>query len=316
MMASCFRFSLTVSFLFLTIIAGASKAHQRNGFTQSNNQLIMMTVTVWNRSGFVKGLNREAFGILDERVPRTIDFFESADDPVSIGIVIDTSGSMDLPDLRQTARPKPIGEVIANFLELGNPKNEYFLLSFNKTQKLLADWSSAQNLLSRKTDIEEGKGNTALYDACFVAAEKLTTSRFPRRVVMLFSDGQDNLSRHSFQDLRNLLRDSDITLYAIGIMWPSDIGSSLGLEGQGVLDELSEITGGKAFIVKDKKQMTIAVAEIATELHNQYRIGFRADQNDMPNKWRRLKLTVTPPISASQEFRKLSFRIRRGYYSH
>jgi Ca-activated chloride channel family protein len=314
-MASRHKILLTVSILSLIIDSHVFRKIEKKSFAQYDNQLIMMTLTVWNRSGFVKGLKPEAFKITDEKVVRPVEFFESTDTPVSIGILIDISGSMDMPELRDTARPGPIGEVIARFIELGHPQNEYFLLGFNKSPRLLSDWGSGREILSRRIDIERGKGNTALYDACFMAIEKLETAHFSRRVLMLISDGQDNISRHTFQDLRNRLRGCDLILYALGIMWPSDLGSSLGLEGQGVLDELSEVTGGNAIVVKDKKQQMSAIAEVAKELHHQYRIGFRPGLSETPNKWRRLKLNVTAPANAPQEFRKLSFRTRRGYYA-
>ncbi|HEY3103195.1 MAG TPA: VWA domain-containing protein [Pyrinomonadaceae bacterium] len=314
-MASRHAILIAVFFLFLIINSGVFRAIEQNSSAQGENQVIMMTVTVWNRSGFVKGLKPESFTITDEKVVRPVEFFESSDAPVSIGILIDTSGSMDLPDLRETARPKPIAELIVHFLELSHPQNEYFLLGFNKTPKLLTDWSSGQEILSRSTDIERGQGDTAFYDACLMGIEKLQTAHFSRRALLLISDGQDNTSRHTFQDVRNRLRDSDVLLYAIGIMWPSDVGSSLGLEGQSILEELSDLTGGKTFVVKDKKREISAMAEVANELHNQYRIGFRSGLADPPNKWRRLKLEVAPPPNAPQELRKLSFRTRRGYYT-
>ena len=313
-MASRHKFLLTLSVLFLPLTPYVLGTTENKAFGQGDDQLVLMTVTVWNRSGFVKGLKPEAFRIVDEKVVRPVEFFESIDTPVSIGILIDTSGSMDLPELKATSRPKPIGEAISRLFELGHPQNEYFLLGFNKRPRLLTDWSSGQEIITRRVDIEKAKGNTALYDACLMAIEKLQTAHLSRRVLILISDGQDNISRHTFQDVRNRLRDSDVTLYALGITWPSDVWS-LGLEGQGVLDELSDVTGGKTFMAKNQKQQIDAVDEVASELHNQYSIGFRPGHADSPNKWRRLKLSVTAPADAPQEFRKLSFRTRRGYHT-
>jgi Ca-activated chloride channel family protein len=303
-------------FLAISSINLGSVSGQEKPTAAKDNQPIMITVTVWNRAGyFVKGLNREAFEVADEKVVRPIELFESADSPVSVGILIDNSGSMQMYDLRETARAKPIGEAIAHFFELANPNNEYFLVSFNKTYELLADWNTRQALLSQKTNIVEGKGDTALYDSCIAAIEKLRTAHYSRRVLILMSDGQDNLSKHTFVELRELLRGADIVLYAIGPENPGNIGSSIGAEGQGVLDELAHVTGGKTFYVADKKQMKVAIGLIATELEHQFRIGFMPDRTNPPRKWRRLKIKVTPPPNAPRDLSKLSVRTRSGYYS-
>lgn len=311
------RLPVAVSF-FLTIfsITVSSVSAQEKTSAPDDNKPVMMTVTVWNRAGdYVKGLNRASFELTDEKVVRTIDHFENADTPVSVGILIDNSGSMQ--DWRGTAGAQSIGEAFAHFLELANPNNEYFLLSFSKAPEFLADWSTSQALRNLKANIDDGKGknSTALYDSCFAAIEKFQTANHSRRVLMLVTDGQDNTSKHTFAELRNLLRGSDVVLYAIGSTHPSDIGSSLGMEAQGILDELTDVTGGKAFYVKDKKQMKAAVGLIATELQHQYRIGFLPDRTSPPRKWRRLKIKVTAPPNAPRDFGKLSVRTRQGYYS-
>lgn len=274
-----------------------------------------MSVVVRTRSGLAKGLKRESFTVMDEKALRPIEFFDDADTPVSIGILVDNSGSMQASVLGGTAQ-KVLGEELKLLLASGHPDNEYFLMSFNKTPRLLADWSTGNDMLARTFDIEEHRHETALYDALFAAVEKLRRGRSPRRALVLLSDGQDNLSRQGFREVRNALRDTDVTLYAIGIMGASDVGSSLGIEGQGVLDELSETTGGRGFYPQNKKELRIMFSLIAGELHHQYRLGFRPDNSDVPNKWRRIKVKVTPSPTAPPEFKNLSVRARYGYYTH
>jgi len=304
--AAAFLLFLTTSAIDVSSASGQERP-------SAPNKPIMMTVTVWNKKGhYVKDLRREAFNITDEKTERPIEYFENGDTPASIGILIDTSGSMYLS---QIGRAKPVADALAEFLVLGHANNEYFLMSFDKTSRLLADWSTGRTILSKKADIEEKKGSTAMYDACFAAIEKLRTANTSRRVLLLISDGQDNFSKHTFKELRKLLSDSDVTFYAIGVIGPSDLGSSLGIEGHAVLDELTEITGGKAFVVQEKRDMKGAASVIAEELSHQYRIGFLPEQTGVSNKWRRLKIKVTPPPDSPPEFRKLSVRTRPGYYS-
>lgn len=297
----------------LFLVISPLRAYQHPA--QNDNKLIMMSVVVWNRSGLTKGLRREAFVVLDEKVVRPIEFFDDTDTPVSIGILVDNSGSMQASLLGGTPKQKVLGEELKLFLASGHPDNEYFLMSFSKTHKLLGDWGTANDMLGRTFDIEEPKNDTALYDTLFAALEKLQGGRRPRRALVLLSDGQDNLSRRTFKEVREALRDADLTLYAIGIMGASDVGSSLGMEGQGILDELSETTGGGASYPTSRKELRTAFSTIANELHNHYRLGFRSDKSDAPNKWRRLKIKVTIPPNAPPEFKNLSVRARYGYHT-
>ena len=160
------------------------------------------------------------------------------------------------------------------------------------------------------------KGNTALFDACFVAIEKVGTGNHPKRSMILISDGLDNMSRHTFAELKQLLRVSDLTLYAIGILRPDEIGSTLGIDGEGILADLADFTGGAAFFPKNRKQLDKSVEQIAVELRHQYRIGFEAEKGGAPNKWHKLKLTVIPPPNSPKELTKLTIRTRKGYYAN
>ena len=282
---------------------------------QSRDDLIRLTVTVWNGRGFVNGLTREAFQISDEKVARQVEFFETDDAPASIGILIDTSESMKV-DLGEKILNRFGKEMLSSFIQRSNIGNEYFLLSFDETIRS-SEWGGGQELLSRmpETTRVKKKGYTAFYDACFAGIEKLQTSHTSRRVLILLSDGLDNSSRHTFNEVRNLLRGADIILYVIGIISVSDLGSSLGMEGQGVLKEFAQLTGGRVFFPRNKNEIVDAFFLINDELHSQYRLGFRPGQMDKPNQWRRIKLKIAPPANAPREYKNLSFRTRRGYYT-
>ncbi|HEX6188933.1 MAG TPA: VWA domain-containing protein [Pyrinomonadaceae bacterium] len=308
--------SLCQALIFVSVIVLViSPLHASQNTPEDNKDLIMMSVVVWNRSGLTKGLKREVFTVMDEKVVRPIEFFDDADTPVSIGILVDNSGSMQASLLGGASKQKVLGEELKLFLTTGHPDNEYFLMSFSKTPKLLADWSRANDMLARTFDVEEPKHDTALYDTVFLALEKIHSGQRKRRALVLLSDGQDNLSRHTFKEVRNALRATDVTLYVIGIMGASDVGSSLGMEGQGILDELSETTGGAASYPTSRKELTKAFSTIGGELHHHYRLGFRPDKSDGPNKWRRLKIKVTVPPNPPPELKNLSVRGRYGYYT-
>lgn len=276
----------------------------------------MLTVTVTTRSGeYAMGLKQSAFQINDEKQPRTIEFFESDDSPLSAGILIDTSASMQVFQLRDVARAGPMVAAITELLRFSNEKNEYFLAAFDRDARFLTDWKNGTTLLSEPLGITSNGKITSMYDACFAAIEKLQNAHNSRRVLMLFSDGLDNGSRHSFVELRKLLRDSDVALYAIGIYAPEDV-STLGQEGKSILEELAEVTGGQAFFPKDMKEMLVVMNMLATQLHHQYRLGIRPSSIDPPNKWHRIQIRINLPQDAPAEFSKLTLRTRQGYYTH
>jgi Ca-activated chloride channel homolog len=315
-MSSYYRTSVAVLLSCLTFLIPIRSLGQQKASANADKELTILTVTVRNGVGnYVMGVPPEAFEITDEKEKRPIEFFESADTPVSIGILVDTSGSMQLFENREISRPGPIGEALSRFLELSNAANEYFVMAFDKTPRFLTDWTGGQALLTQKTDIGPPGHDTALYDACFAAVEKLHTSHHPKRALIVISDGQDNLSRHTFKQLRELLRNSDVTIYGIGVIQPGELGSSLGIEGSGIMMELAEISGGETYPSRIKKELRQAIGSIAIQLRHQYRIGFRPVRADPPTKWHRLKVKVTPRANAPAEFSKLTVRTRQGYYN-
>lgn len=188
-----FRISFA-GLIFLSFISPTTNSGQQKAAGISDAELVMLSVTVRNRHGQnLTGLTRAAFELSDEKQVRAIEFFENTDTSVSIGILIDTSASMQLFETRETTRAKPIVDAISKFLRLGNANNEYFLIAFDRAPRFLTDWTTATALLAQKTDLVQANRDTALYDACGVALEKLTTAHNSRRALILISDGQDTL---------------------------------------------------------------------------------------------------------------------------
>jgi Ca-activated chloride channel family protein len=133
--------------------------------------------------------------------------------------------------------------------------------------------------------------------------------------MILISDGHDDASRHTFEEARNKLRDSDIVFYGIGFVVREELPSGLWKDKKHIFEEFADATGGAAFYPGDMQAVAAAFAQIADELHNQYRLGFRAGHEGRPNQWRRIKLTITPPANALKEYKGLTFKTRQGYYT-
>jgi Ca-activated chloride channel family protein len=202
-------------------------------------------------------------------------------------------------------------EALSRFIETSHDNDEYFLIAFNSRAQLLLDKTRDGDAVLNKLTFIETKSNTALYDACYLGVEKVSHGAHPKRALLLISDGQDNDSRYTFSEVRRLLKESDVVLYSIGIMGGNDPGSSLGMAGQSTLDELSAVSGGKAFFPNTSAEMDELFERIALELRHQYSIAYRPKNFTNDGKWHKLKVKVTPPRGLPRLF----LRSREGYYA-
>jgi Ca-activated chloride channel family protein len=202
-------------------------------------------------------------------------------------------------------------EALSRFIQTSHNSDEYFLIAFNSRAQLLLDKTRDGNAVLDKLTFVQTRNQTALYDACYLGVEKVQRGVHPKRALLLISDGQDNNSRYTFSELRKLLKESDVTLYGIGILSGSDAGSSLGMEGQGILDELANVSGGKAFFPRSAAEMDDIFEQIALELRHQYSIGYRPPNFVSDGKWHHIKVKVTPPRGLPRLF----VRSKEGYYS-
>jgi Ca-activated chloride channel family protein len=278
----------------------------RQGPIITNTDLITLTVTVTDTYGrYVSGLSKGAFAVFDNKQQQEITYFSDDDSPVSVGVIFDVSGSMSGDKVRRAR------DALSKFIQTSHDSDEYFLIAFNSRAQLLLDKTRDGDSVLNKLTFVETKSQTALYDACYLGVEKVQRGAHPKRALLLISDGQDNDSRYTFNELRKLLKESDVTLYAIGILSGSDAGSSLGMEGQGILDELSGVSGGKAFFPRSAAEMDDIFEQIALELRHQYSIGYKPDAFANDGKWHKVKVKVTPPRGLPRLF----VRSKEGYYA-
>jgi Ca-activated chloride channel family protein len=268
--------------------------------------LITFTVTVTDTYGrFVSGLNKNAFTVFDDKQPQEITYFSDDDAPVSVGVIFDVSGSMS-GDKVKRAR-----DALSKFVQTSHNSDEYFLIGFNSRAQLLLDKTRNGDAVLDKMTFVQTRGNTALYDACYLGVEKVQRGAHPKRALLLISDGQDNNSRYTFNELRRLLKESDVVLYGVGILGGGDAGSALGMEGQGILDELSSVSGGKAFFPRSPAEMDDIFEQIALELRHQYSIGYKPTNFGNDGKWHKVKVKVAPPRGLPRLF----VRTKEGYYA-
>lgn len=268
--------------------------------------LVTMTLTVQDLYGrYVSGLKKQAFRIFDNNQEQEITFFSDADAPISIGIVFDVSGSMSGEKIQKARK------ALERFVATNHPSDEYFLIAFNERAQLLLNRTRDAQAALDKFTLVKPAGNTALYDAVYLGVEKVTLGSRQKKALLIISDGQDNSSRYNFGEVRRLTKESDVVTYAVGINDAGDAGSTLGMQGQAFLDELTSVTGGKSFYPQSDVEMDEIFERIALELRHQYTVGYTPKDFQPDGKWRKVKVKVNPPRGLP----RLGVRSREGYYA-
>ncbi|MCA1565168.1 MAG: VWA domain-containing protein [Acidobacteria bacterium] len=270
-----------------------------------NSDLITLSVTLTDAYGrFVTGLTKEAFTVLDDKEAQDISFFSDEDAPVSLGVIFDVSGSMGKDKIAKAR------DALKHFIQTSHEGDEYFLIGFNHRSQVLMEKTRDADALLTKLTFVQTKGQTALYDACYLGVEKVTRGAHPKRALLIISDGQDNSSRYTFSELRRVLKETDVLIYAIGITDKGD-PNGLGVSGQAVLDELAGVSGGRAFFPDTAAEMNEIFERIAIELRHQYSIGYKPKNFVNNGKWHKIKVKVSPPRGLPRVF----VRTKEGYYA-
>jgi Ca-activated chloride channel family protein len=270
-----------------------------------------LTVTVTDRNGgLVTGLARKAFTVLDGGRPSEIVSFAAGDMPATVGILLDASASMD-----NAAGLGLVKAGLQSFLKGCHPSDEFFLIAFNHKPQLIQGMTDDPAVVLGALDRYAGalpKGGTALYDALYLALNQAARGRHSKRVVLLITDGQDNRSLYKFEELKRQLRESDVTVYAVGIVYANN-ESSLGYGGRAVLEQLAVMSGGKVFFPSTERELNSSLAYLAVELRNQYVIGFAPASAGQDDGWHEVRVKLDE-IRADGKKVKAVARTRAGFY--
>jgi Ca-activated chloride channel family protein len=257
-------------------------------------------VTVTDPSGVpVTGLPRQSFRVLEDNVEQTITSFATQDAPISATILFDASGSM----AKKIAAAR---EAVRDFLKTSMPGDEYSLIRFSHRPELM------QGLTTRTDDIESqlpsivAKGWTALFDAIYLGVQNMREARNSRKILLIVSDGGDNNSRYTESEMRNLVRESDVCIYSVGLL-----GSGLSKRNVRLLSRLSEATGGGFYPVEALADLPAAISRINAQIRNQYLLGYIPSSATRDGKFRHVSVKLEAP-AGSQPLRA---SWREGYYS-
>jgi Ca-activated chloride channel homolog len=268
--------------------------------------LVLVPVTVTNSANQpVLNLDKPNFELLENNQPQRLQFFSVEDAPISVGLLLDVSRSMRSKIETERA-------ALREFFNNANANDDYFAISFSSRPKVLANPTQSIGTIEAKLGEVTPDGNTALLDAVSLGVAKLHNARYQRRALLIISDGGDNNSRYRLSEIKSLVQESDVMVYAIGIFDDLNLPIIKSFEekmGKRWLDEITDASGGRTVIVDNLARVPEAAAAISRELRSQYLLGYKPTNTVHDGSWRKIKVRVTP---ATSEARLQAF-YKRGY---
>jgi VWFA-related protein len=279
-------------------------SEQGKDFTLSLDvQLVPLNVTVLDRKGsFVPGLTKDNFQVLENGQAQEIQLFSNEDVPVTIGLLVDSSGSM------RDRRREVVSAALA-FVEASKPEDEMFVVNFNEEVQLglAPDQPFSSNVAQLREALSRlvVRGQTSLYDALWMALDHLKKGRHDKKALVVLSDGADNASAHSFQETLGAARRSQATIYSVGIYEP-------GSEDRDPksLRELSRATGGEAVFPQSIDEVEAVCKHFARTIRTQYTLGYSPSNTAKDGSYRALRVAASAP-----NLSKLTVRTREGYFA-
>ena len=270
----------------------------------TDSRLVLVPVSVTDpMQRFVTGLNRDNFEVFEGAKPQRIQHFSSEDVPVSVGIILDVSGSM-------SDKLERVRDAVNQLCEVSNPQDEYFMITFADEPRLAVDFTMNPDDLRKELVFTQPKGRTSLLDAIHLGLRKMNKARYGRRALLIISDGGDNHSRYGEREIRGLAKESDVMIYSIGV-FDRYVPTPEELRGPALLGDIADPTGGRAFTVDNPNIMPSIARHIGMELRTQYVLAYRPQDPPHNGKWRKIRVRLRLP----RKFPFLQAHAKTGYYA-
>jgi Ca-activated chloride channel homolog len=268
--------------------------------------LVSVNVTVTDPYGrLVTGLEQDNFQVYEDGKEQQLMRFAEDDIPISIGVIFDVSGSM-------TDKITKSRMAAVQFFKTANPADEFFLVDFADRAELATPFTTSIEELQNQLLFSAPGGMTALLDAVYLGMSEMKGARNARKALLIISDGGDNHSRYDEDDIRRFLRESDVQIYAVGIIDPDACDHTTEeCMGPSFLQGLADMTGGRSFIVHNLDDLGDVATKISMELRNQYVLGYRPSNKKHDGKWRKIKVKLRPPRGLPP----LTVYARYGYFA-
>jgi Ca-activated chloride channel homolog len=271
---------------------------------KTNVDLVLVPVTITDPlNRLVTGLDRENFSLFEGKEAQEIKHFSSEDAPVSLGVIFDMSGSM-------SSKIERAREAVMEFFKTANPQDEFFMITFADKPEEISDFTQSVEDIQGKLVYTIPKGRTALLDAIYLGVSKMRQAKYTKKSLLIISDGGDNHSRYTEGEIKNLVKEADVLIYAVGI-YDRNFPTEEERLGPQLLTEVTELTGGRSFTIDNPNDLADVATKIGIELRNQYVLGYRPKNPVRDGKWRKIKVKLNPPKGLPP----LRVYAKTGYYA-
>jgi len=271
---------------------------------RTDTELVLVPVTVTDpMNRVVVGLEQENFQLFEGKQSQDIKHFSREDAPVSLGVILDVSGSMETKIER--AR-----EAVLKLLEASNPQDEFFLITFSDTPHVVQTFTNTIGEMQEQLLLVRPKGQTALLDALYLGLNKMHEAKYARKALLLISDGGDNRSRYTEKEVKARIKESDVLVYSVGV-FDREFATREERLGPELLTEVSEVTGGRCYTLDNPNYLPIITRHIGLELRNQYVLAYSPNKSKNDGKWRKINVKLT---QLPQRVPQLHVHARPGYY--
>ncbi|HET8966410.1 MAG TPA: VWA domain-containing protein [Candidatus Acidoferrum sp.] len=310
--------------LFSGLMAASAAFAQENPVTlpqsqpappgQSNSQggsikvdvslVVLHTTVIDDRGKFVDGLKEENFRVFEDKAEQKLSVFKREDVPVSMGLVIDNSGSM------RDKRPR-VNEAAVTLVQNSNPQDEAFVVNFNDDYYLDLDKDFTSSVPELKEALEriDARGSTALYDAIIGSMDHLKKARKDKKVLLVVTDGEDNVSRNTLEKTLREIQKANVVIYTIGIF--SDEDKKGRKKASRALKDIAAASGGMSYFPENVSDVHNICEQVARDIRNQYTLGYYPTNIKKDGSFRTVQVDVVPPRSRG----KLTARTRNGYFA-
>ena len=266
--------------------------------------VVLHTTVLDDRGKFVDGLKEENFRVFEDKAEQKLSVFKREDVPVSMGLVIDNSGSM------RDKRPR-VNEAALTLVQASNPQDESFVVNFNDDYYLDLDKDFTSSIPELKEALEriDARGSTALYDAIIGSIDHLKKGHKDKKVLLVVTDGMDNVSRNTLEKTLREVQKANVVIYSIGLF--SDEKGNERKKAMRALKDISTASGGVAFFPENVDDVHSICDQVARDIRNQYTLGYYPSNTRKDGTFRAVQVDVIPPRGRG----KLVARTRNGYFA-
>jgi Ca-activated chloride channel family protein len=284
--------------------AATNSGKQGAGIKVDVNLVVLHTSVLDDRGRFADGLKQDNFRVFEDKVEQKLSVFKREDVPVSMGLVIDNSGSM------REKRPR-VNEAALTLVQASNPRDEAFVVNFNDDFYLDLDKDFTSSIPELKEALEriDSRGSTALRDAIIGSLDHLKKGTKDKKVLLVVTDGEDNASHNSLERTLREIQKTDTVIYTIGLL--SSEGKKEAKRAKKVLQEIAAASGGVAYFPESVDDVHSICEQVAHDIRNQYILAYYPTNARRDGSFRAVNVDVIPPRGRG----KLTARTRNGYYA-